>query len=217
MPKFLPLNLQFFADEDPAGGEPAQGGDQTNVNTPPASPTPTPSAQQTPPADPVPASPEPSKVDTKEIRTKAQSDLLKKLGFEKVDELQDVLTKYKEIEDAQKTEAQKQAERLKDLETNFSSVRDENESLKAQIAAMKAGVKADAVEDAVLLAKRLVTDDVDMDAAIKQVLEKYPQFGQEAPAQPQETQQPKPQFTQGQHNPSPQQSEMEKWLAAFKK
>ncbi|GER73431.1 hypothetical protein [Weizmannia acidilactici] len=217
----LRLDLQFHAadtgaDGGSAPGDTGQGGDQqTQTQQTQQTPSAQPQQTQTPPAQP--PQPEPPKVDTKEIRNKAQADLLKKLGFENVDALQEVLTKYKEIEDSQKTEFQKQAEKLQELETNFSSVSEENATLKAQISAMKAGVKADAVEDVVVLAKQLISDDVDMDAAIKQVLEKYPQFGQEAPAQPQETQQPKPQFTQGQHNPSPQQTELEKWLAAFKK
>jgi len=216
----LRLDLQFHAadtgaDGGSAPGDTGRGGDQqTQTQQTQQTPSAQPQQTQTPPAQP--PQPEPPKVDTKEIRNKAQADLLKKLGFENVDALQEVLTKYKEIEDSQKTEFQKQAEKLQELETNFSSVSEENATLKAQISAMKAGVKADAVEDVVVLAKQLISDDVDMDAAIKRVLEKYPQFGQEVTAQ-QQQEPPKPQFTQGQHNPSPQQTELEKWLAAFKK
>jgi hypothetical protein len=107
---------------------------------------------------------------------KATEKLLKELGIEDFENAKDGLAKFKEWQDSQKTEAEKQAETLKALESDKTNLESENTSLKAQISAMKQGVKADSVEDVVALAERQVSDDVTIDDAIKQVVEKYPHF-----------------------------------------
>lgn len=122
------------------------------------------------------------------------------------------MAKFKEWQDSQKTEQEKQAERLQELEANYSTASEENNGLKAQISAMKAGVKADSVEDVVVLAQRLVNDDTDMDTAIKQVVERYPQFGAE---QQKEEGPPKPTFSNGDHQKKTE-TDADKWAAAFK-
>ncbi|EGL82098.1 hypothetical protein CathTA2_2461 [Caldalkalibacillus thermarum TA2.A1] len=142
---------------------------------------------------------------------KAQEKLLKQLGIEDFNSAKEGLQKFKEWQESQKTEAEKQAERLQKLETDYQTVTSENETLKAQLSAMKAGVNPDSVEDVVTLAKNLVSDEVDMDQAIQKVLEKYPHF--KAQQEPQQEQ--KPTFTTGQHTKQPQ-SELDKWLNAFK-
>lgn len=52
----------------------------------------------------------------------------------------------------------------------------ENAELKNSLACYKAGVKEDCIEDAVVLAGRLVNDKTDFEAALKKVLEKHPSF-----------------------------------------
>ena len=142
---------------------------------------------------------------------KAQEKLLKQLGVEDFNSAKEGLTKLKEFQDAQKTEAEKQAEQLKQLEESYNNTSSENESLKAQLSALKAGVQSESINDVVVLAKTLVSDDVDMDAAIAQVIQKYPHFAQ----QQVEEEPKKPSFTQGKHEKQ-EQSELDKWLSAFK-
>ncbi|MGN7243293.1 hypothetical protein ACTHQC_07425 [Bacillus paralicheniformis] len=175
--RFLPLNLQFFADDagdnDNNGGseEGGQGdgqqtpgeqnGDAANTGD---------SGEKTLPQ---------SKVNSlvADERRNTQASILKQLGdFESLDDAKAALQKLKDIEDSQKTEAQKQAERLQEYETQSQKLANENESLKAQMAAITAGVQSDAVQDVVTLAKPLVSDEMDMNAAIAKVLEKYPHF-----------------------------------------
>lgn len=202
----LPLDLQLFAGE----GDPPP-------NDPPGDPKPP--AGDPPPVDPPQDPPktftqeELNNIAAKEAK-KAQEKLLKQLGIEDFNNAKDGLQKFKEWQDSQKTDQQKQADRLKELETNFSSTSDENSMLKAQISAMKVGVLAESVEDVVVLAKMMVNDETDMDAAIVKVVEKYPHFKeQKVPdAKPPET---KPSFSTGQHQ-KPQESDVDKWLAAFK-
>ena len=199
----LKLDLQTFADPAPTD--------------PPSDPVPT-----DPPADLNPQDPPTDPVKTftqedvngfvKKESSKQTEKLLKDLGIEDFTNAKEGLTKFREWQESQKTEQQKKDEKLTELETNYSSTSDENTVLKAQISAMKSGVKADSVSDVVTLAKTMLSDEVDMDAAIAAIVEKYPHF---AEAAPEESSEAKPKFSNGQHQTQPQ-SEMDKWAAAFK-
>ena len=185
------LDLQFFAEDggQPQGGQPA--------GEPPTDLTP---AAQEPPK-------EPEKLFTQEdVRNiaareakKAQEKIFKELGIEDFKSAKEGFQKFREWQESQKTEAQKQAERLQQLEQQFNAVQQEKETLLAQLAAVKAGVHADFVEDVIVLAQRLVDEETTIDDAIAKVIEKYPHF-KEAPQQPE--QQPKPTFTVGTHQKS---------------
>lgn len=109
---------------------------------------------------------------------KATEKLLKELGVDDFDNAKDGLAKFKKWQDEQKTEQELVNEKLGTLETNNNDLTSENATLKAQLSATKQGVKADYVEDVVALAERLVTDEVTIDEAIKQVVKKYPHFAE---------------------------------------
>ncbi|MBB6446467.1 hypothetical protein [Bacillus benzoevorans] len=202
----LPLDLQYHAGE----GDPAP-------SDPPADPPGGNNPGDNPPADPPQDPPktftqeELNNIAAKEAK-KAQEKLLKQLGVEDFNNAREGLAKFKEWQESQKTEAQKQAEQLKQLEENYSKTSSENETLKAQLSAVKAGVNGDSVEDVVTLARNLVSEEVDMDQAIQKVLEKYPHF--KAVKEPL-IDEKKPSFSTGQHTKQPQ-SETDKWLNAFK-
>lgn len=202
---FLRLNLQFFAEGDPAPSDPPAD----------PAPNPTPGSGST---DPAPQDPpktfsqdDVNSIAAKEAK-KAQEKLLKQLGIEDFNSAKEGLQKFKEWQESQKSEAEKQAEQLKQLETNFSKTQSENDTLKSQLSAMKAGVNVESIEDVVTLAKNLVSDEVDMDQAIEKVLEKYPHFKQQEQPKPEDK---KPSFSAGQHQKQPA-SEMDNWLNAFK-
>ena len=204
--------IQFFSE--PPAPTPDPGG------TPPVPETPEPVA--TPPAGTEPpATPETtfSQADVNAIASKeaktAQEKMLKQLGIEDFDSAKEGMKKFQEWQESQKTEQQLKDEKLQELETNFSSTSDENTVLKAQISAMKVGVKADSVSDVVTLAKTMVTEEVDMDAAIASVVEKYPHFAQVAEPEPDPNTPPKPQFSNGQHQTQPA-TDADKWMEAFK-
>ena len=172
--RLLRLNLQFFAEQS----DPNAGG----ANNP--DPAANPEEQQQGGPDPQNPSNEGEKTFTQEDVSsiaakeakKAQEKLLKQLGVSDFKSAKEGLQKLQEIEDSKKTEAEKMAESLKDYETKYNTVSSENESLKAQISAMKLGVNADSVPDVVALAKNYVSDEVDLDAAMQMVVEKYPHF-----------------------------------------
>jgi len=203
---FLPLDLQFFAEETEGETNQQENNTQETNQQESAGDTQSQNEAKTFTQDELNSFLAKQKNDT-------QNKVLKQLGFENVEKAKESILKLREFEESQKTEQEKQAERLKELETNQSTLSDENSVLKAQISAMKAGVIADYVTDVVTLAKTMVSDDVDMDTAISKIVEKYPHFAQKEESQQQE--QSKPKFSQGKHG-TQSTTEAEQWLNAFK-
>src|SRR5690606_34140404 len=187
--KFLPLNLQFFAE----GGE---SGDQAPVNEPggqeQTEQTVTDTEQKS--EEKLFRQEDVNNIVAREAK-KAQEKLLKELGIDDFENAKDGLAKFREWQESQKTEQEKLQETLQKFQADNETLASENANLKAQLAAMKQGVKADSVEDVIALAERLVNEETTIDDAIKQVIEKYPQFAQSEEEQ-------KPNFTTGQHQTS---------------
>ncbi|MBK5492188.1 hypothetical protein [Bacillus sp. TH13] len=202
-------NMQYFNDLTPPAPE---GGDQSV--TPPVNPV-------TPPAAPpvVDTPPVPPVVFTQEqldaAKAEQQTALLKQLGVENVDQLTQTLTDWKAHQETLKTDQEKQQEQL----TNYQNQVKEQEgtlfNLQAENAAIKAGITEEKNLNAVIeLAKLKVTDDVDITAAIAQVIADFPHFKGTVEQTPPDNGKPKPTFSSGQHQ---QQSmtESDKWAAAF--
>jgi len=224
---YLPMNLQLFAGDGGDGNQqPDNVGGDTNQQTDPEQQQQQQSQQsQQPQKQQQLTQPEQQKeklftqedvnnLIARETK-KAQERLLKQLGIEDFNSAKEGLQKFREWQESQKTEAEKQAERLKTLETEKTELSAENEKLKAQLSALKAGVKPESVEDVVVLAKNYVNEDTDMDQAIQMVLEKYPQFKAQQDTKPDDQKDPKPTFTTGQHSKK-EESELDKWINAFR-
>lgn len=189
--KFLPLNLQFFAE----GGE---SGDQAPVNEQSGG------QEQTNETGTAPEKAEErlfrqedvNNIVAREVK-KTQEKLLKELGIDDFENAKEGLQKFREWQESQKTEQEKLQETLQKFQADNETLTNENANLKAQLAALKQGVKADSLEDVIALAERLVNDETTIDDAIKQVIEKYPHFAESASEEEQEQ---KPKFTTGQHS-----------------
>lgn len=194
----LRMNLQFFADQGEGGGETADQPAQQAGDTSNAEETKTFTQEDV------------NNIAAREAK-KAQEKFLKQLGIDDFENAKEGLKKFKEWQDSQKTEAEKQAEQLKAAEAKQAELTERATTLEAQVSALKAGVNADSVEDVVALAKVYVNDDTDITAAIEKVVEKYPHF-KTVQEQKQEN---KPTFTTGQHQKQPL-SEIDKWKEAFK-
>ena len=107
---------------------------------------------------------------------KAQEKTLRELGFTDFDNAKEGLAKYKEFLESQKSDAEKQAEQLSKLSEETKAKDEMILSLNAKLAASSQGVKSDALDDVIELAKLKVSDEVTIEDAIKSVLEKYPHF-----------------------------------------
>ncbi|HBI6897751.1 TPA: hypothetical protein K8N32_001355 [Clostridium perfringens] len=86
------------------------------------------------------------------------------------------LKAYQEWKESQKTEAQKQSEALTNAEKAKQDAEERANTLEAKVTCLSKGVLADSVDDVVILAKAMVSEEVTMDQAVDKVLEKYPSF-----------------------------------------
>lgn len=165
MKDLLKLNLQFFSEpegnQEPNNDNP-EG--QSNDNDTKPNETEKTFTQQ-----------DVNNIAAKEAKS-AQEKLLKELGIEDFNSAKEGLQKFQEWQDAQKSDAEKKDEQLNQLTDTNTSLQAENNTLKAQLSAMKQGVKSESIEDVVALAERQVSDEVTLDDAIKSVIEKYPHF-----------------------------------------
>ena len=94
----------------------------------------------------------------------------------------DELKAFRDWQDSQKTAEQKTADEINAAKQAQTAAEQRAELLAAQVAAMKKGVSAEAVEDVIALAQGRTSDTVTLDKAIDEVLKKYPQFaGASAP------------------------------------
>ncbi|HDX9638987.1 TPA: hypothetical protein ACGXMH_001333 [Bacillus mobilis] len=199
-------NMQYFNDLTP----PAPEGGDTSV-TPPVDPV-------TPPIVPPAVEPPAPVTFTQEqldaAKAEQQSALLKQLGVENVDQLTQKLTDWNAHQETLKTDQEKQQEALTNYQNQIKEQGDSLFNLQAENAAIKAGITEEKNLNAVIaLAKPKVTGDVDIAAAIAQVVADFPHFKGvvELPA---DTGKPKPTFSNGQHQQQTM-TESEKWAAAF--
>ncbi|PEQ75188.1 hypothetical protein CN478_20605 [Bacillus cereus] len=210
--------MQVFSEGGGSATPPAPEGGEPSV-TPPVNPVIPPAAppvvdNQTVPPVSTPAVFTQEQLDA--AKAEQQAALLKQLGVENVDQLTQTLTDWKAHQETLKTDQEKQQEQL----TNYQNQVKEQEgalfNLQAENAAIKAGIKEEKNLNAVIeLAKLKVTDDVDITAAIAQVIADFPHFKDTVEQTPPDNGgKPKPTFSSGQHQ---QQSmtESEKWAAAF--
>lgn len=123
---------------------------------------------------------------------KATEKLLKELGIDDFENAKDGLKKFREYQESQKTEAEKKEDELNRLKNENAEFTKENGRLSATISALKSGVKAESVDDVILLAQKEVSEEVGIDEAIKKVIEKYPLF-----AGKEEKKETPPRFTSG--------------------
>lgn len=108
--------------------------------------------------------------------TRAQADVLKELGVESVDQAKQALAQLQEIEDSKKSELDKKEEARLLAEADKQALETQYKDLEAKFNATKLGVLEEALEDVIQLAKAKVTEDVTIEQAMKEVVEKYPQF-----------------------------------------
>lgn len=86
------------------------------------------------------------------------------------------LKAYQDWKESQKTEAQKQSEALTNAEKAKQDAEERANTLEAKVTCLSKGVLADSVDDVVILAKAMVSEEVTMDQSVDKVLEKYPSF-----------------------------------------
>lgn len=111
--------------------------------------------------------------------TQADVDRLiqERVAREKKNQLsKDELKAYNEWKESQKTEEEKKNEALTNAENARIAAEEKANNLEAKVTCLSKGVIATSVDDVVILAKAMVTDEITIEKAIDKVLEKYPSF-----------------------------------------
>ncbi|WP_249777592.1 hypothetical protein [Paenalkalicoccus suaedae] len=101
---FLPLNLQYFAEEPAAEPQAPGAGEPT-----PEQPTQEDQSQSQEPTE------KGGELSADEAKKMAEAEFLKSLGVDNFDTLKNTLAKHKEWEESQKTESEKLNDKLKRL------------------------------------------------------------------------------------------------------
>lgn len=96
------------------------------------------------------------------------------------------LKAFNDWKESQKTEQEKTAEKIRLAAEAKTAAEQKAALLEAKYTAVSKGVKLEAVEDVIALAKNKVSNKVTLEQAIESVIEKYPQFGT-APDKPSTT------------------------------
>lgn len=86
------------------------------------------------------------------------------------------LEAYNTWKESQKTEEEKKNEALTNAEKARIAAEEKATALEAKVTCLSKGVNATSVDDVVVLAKAMVTDEITIEQAIDKVLEKYETF-----------------------------------------
>ncbi|WP_024613647.1 hypothetical protein [Clostridium sp. Ade.TY] len=86
------------------------------------------------------------------------------------------LKAYQDWKESQKTEDEKKNEALTNAEKAKQEAEERALNAETKVTCLSKGVIADSVDDVVILAKAMVTDELTIEQAIDKVLEKYPSF-----------------------------------------
>lgn len=119
-----------------------------------------------------------SEQDIDNAKQSAIDDMLKTVGASSVDDLKNIVAAKNEADKANQTDLENSQADLKKANDSNAELTSEVASLKASNAVLKAGVTAEHVTDATILAQARVSSGQakDIDKAIKDVLKSNPQF-----------------------------------------
>lgn len=102
--------------------------------------------------------------------------VLKELGVEDVKNAKEGLKKYQEYLDAQKTEAQRAQEEAQRLAEEKAELEKKALMADIQVSALKSGIKADFLDDAIILAQSKKTDNTTYEDIFNELKQTYPNF-----------------------------------------
>lgn len=116
-----------------------------------------------------------NKMMAKEKR-EGKLSVLKELGVEDVKNAKDGLKRYQDYLDSQKTEAEKAQAEVQRLAQEKAELEEKARMADIQVAALKNGIKADFLEDAIILAQNKKTDAMTYDDIFNELKQSYPSF-----------------------------------------
>ncbi|WP_338816186.1 hypothetical protein [Lactiplantibacillus argentoratensis] len=138
---------------------------------------PVPTPEPVPVTDPVPT---PTPIDTKQVATEARTELLKSLGFDNEDDLKGVVEQHNKDVAANQSALEAKSGELDKATSKLAKETSRADTAEAQVAALKQGVDADHLSDALALAKADLVNKANgvktIDEALTGVLARNPSF-----------------------------------------
>lgn len=138
---------------------------------------PVPTPEPTPTPDPAPT---PAPIDTEQVATEARTELLKSLGFDNEDDLKGVVEQHNKDVAANQSALEAKSGELDKATSKLAKETSRADTAEAQVAALKQGVDADHLSDALALAKADLASKANgvktIDEALTGVLERNPAF-----------------------------------------
>ncbi|WCL69498.1 hypothetical protein MWLp12_2137 [Lactiplantibacillus plantarum] len=138
---------------------------------------PVPTPEPVPVTDPVPT---PTPIDTKQVATEARTELLKSLGFDNEDDLKGVVEQHNKDVAANQSALEAKSGELDKATSKLAKETSRADNAEAQVAALRQGVDADHLSDALALAKADLASKANgvktIDEALTGVLERNPAF-----------------------------------------
>lgn len=138
---------------------------------------PVPTPEPVPVTDPVPT---PTPIDTKQVATEARTELLKSLGFDNEDDLKGVVEQHNKDVAANQSALEAKSGELDKATSKLAKETSRADTAEAQVAALKQGVDADHLSDALALTKADLASKANgvktIDEALTGVLERNPAF-----------------------------------------
>jgi regulator of replication initiation timing len=115
------------------------------------------------------------------------NDLVKELGFEKIDDLKNLVKKQKETEDASKTDLEKAREQNRNLQTENQQIKNNAESVLKEAALMMQATQVNIKPDRMKAFLKLIdisgititngiVDEASAKTAVDHVLKEFPEF-----------------------------------------
>lgn len=164
---FLPLNLQFFASDDDVDD------DDDDLNDDNAG------SDDDDKGDDGKASKTFTQAEVTAMMTREKKEgrkaLLKQLGFKTEKEAKDAVALYTALVDSQKSEEDKLKDKAGDLENEKNTAEQRAELAENKLSCVMAGVKNDAIDDALAVAKLKVTEEKDLDKVLAE-MKKEPRY-----------------------------------------
>jgi predicted house-cleaning noncanonical NTP pyrophosphatase (MazG superfamily) len=123
------------------------------------------------------------------------NEFIKELGFEKIDDLKNLVKQQKETEDASKTDLEKAREQNRNLQTENQRIKNESEAVLKQAALMMQATQANIKPDRMKAFLKLIdisdititngiVDEVSTKTAVDNVLKEFPEFLGKAESEP---------------------------------
>lgn len=138
---------------------------------------PVPTPEPVPATDPVLT---PTPIDTKQVATEARTELLKSLGFDNEEDLKGVVEQHNKDVAANQSALEAKSGELDKATSKLAKETSRADTAEAQVAALKQGVDADHLSDALALAKADLASKANgvktIDEALTGVLERNPAF-----------------------------------------